>query len=109
MNTELKVTSNLSGLARRLVVESILDEGTADNACTESNKKNKTLLSWLIRNKTADPAALASAASDEYGIPMIDIRAFDLARHRSAWSVKRSLKNTRPCPFICGATNCSSG
>ena len=26
MNTELKVTSNLNGLARRLVVESIMDE-----------------------------------------------------------------------------------
>ncbi len=76
MNTELKVTSNLNGLARRLVVESIMDEATADNACTQSNKKNKTLLSWLIKNKAADPAALASAASDEYGIPLIDISGF---------------------------------
>jgi len=32
MNTELKITSNLNGLARRLVVESIVDEATADNA-----------------------------------------------------------------------------
>ena len=80
MNTELKITSNLNGLARRLVVESIMDEATADNACTQSNKKNKTLLSWLIKNKSADLAALASAAAEEYGIPLIDITAFDLGQ-----------------------------
>ena len=78
MNTELKITSNLNGLARRLVVASIVDEATADNACVQSSKKNKTLLGWLIKNKVANPAALASAAANEYGIPLIDISAFDL-------------------------------
>ena len=78
MNTELKITSNLNGLARRLVVESIVDEATAENASVQSSKKNKTLLGWLIKNKVANPAALASAAANEYGIPLIDISAFDL-------------------------------
>ncbi|MBT8048825.1 MAG: type IV-A pilus assembly ATPase PilB [Xanthomonadales bacterium] len=78
MNTELKVTSNLNGLARRLVEENILDAVAAENACTQSNKKNKTLLGWLIKTGAADAAALASAAAEEYGIPLIDIAAFDL-------------------------------
>ena len=78
MNTELKVTSNLNGLARRLVAEDIVDAVTAENACIQSNKKNKTLLSWLIKTNAADPAALAAAAAEEYGIPLIDIMAFDL-------------------------------
>ena len=78
MNTELKVTSNLNGLARRLVVENILDEAAAENACVQSSKRNKTLLGWLIKNKAANPAALASAAAEEYGIPLIDITAFNL-------------------------------
>ena len=59
MNTELKVTSNLNGLARRLVVENIVDAVTAENACAQSNKKNKTLLGWLIKTNAADPAAVA--------------------------------------------------
>ena len=80
MNTELKITSNLSGLARRLVEENVLDELSAVHACTQSNKKNKTLLAWLIKNNSADPAALAMAASEEFGIPLIDIRAFDLSQ-----------------------------
>jgi len=80
MNTELKVTSNLNGLARRLVVENIMDEVSAETACAQSNKKNKTLLSWLIKNKSAEPAALAAAAAEEYGIPLIDAAAFDLSQ-----------------------------
>ena len=56
MNTELKVTSNLNGLARRLVAENILDEATAANACAQSSKKNKTLLGWLIKNDSLDSA-----------------------------------------------------
>jgi len=78
MNTELKITSNLNGFARRLVKESILDNVTAEEACAQSNKKNKTLLSWLIKTGVADSASLAAAAADEYGIPLIDITAFDL-------------------------------
>jgi type IV pilus assembly protein PilB len=80
MNTEFKVTSNLNGLARRLVGSNILNEASAENACVESAKKNKTLLAWLIKNKAADSALLASAAAEEYGIPLIDISAFDLSQ-----------------------------
>ena len=80
MNTELKITSNLSGLARRLVEENVLDELSAVHACTQSSKKNKTLLAWLIKNNSADPTALAAAAAEEFGIPLIDIRAFDLSQ-----------------------------
>jgi len=80
MNTEFKVTSNLQGLARRLVAEDILDAAQAESAYVESNKKNKTLLAWLIKNNSADPDLLALAAAEEYGIPLIDIRAFDLSQ-----------------------------
>jgi type IV pilus assembly protein PilB len=80
MNTEFKVTSNLNGLARRLVMEDILDEAAAEAACIQSNKKNKTLLGWLIKNQAADADRLAAIASDEYGIPLIDISAFDLSQ-----------------------------
>ncbi len=80
MNTEFKVTSNLHGLARRLIAEDILDAAAAEAAYAESTRKNKTLLAWLIKTKAADSARLAAAAADEYGIPLVDIRAFDLSQ-----------------------------
>ncbi|MBT8063832.1 MAG: type IV-A pilus assembly ATPase PilB [Gammaproteobacteria bacterium] len=80
MNTEFKVTSNLHGLARRLVAENILDAASAENACVQSSKKNKTLLAWLIKSRAANSADLAAAAAEEYGIPLVDIRSFDLSQ-----------------------------
>jgi len=80
MSTELKVSSNLNGLARRLVGENILDEATAAHACAQSSKKNKTLLAWLIKNNSADLTLLAAAAAEEFGIPLIDISAFNLSQ-----------------------------
>ena len=65
MNTELKSTNNLQGLARRLVAESILDQPAAEAACVQSSNKNKTLLAWLIKTNAAEPLKLASAAADE--------------------------------------------
>ncbi len=80
MNTELKVTTKLHGLARRLVESNILDPAQAEEACAQAVKKNKSLLTWLIQSGNIKPAQLAAAAADEYGIPLIDIRAFDLSQ-----------------------------
>jgi len=79
MNTELKVSSKLNGLARRLVEDNVLDHARAEDACVQAAKKNKSLLSWLIQSGEVQPSLLAAAASEEYGIPQIDIRAFDLS------------------------------
>jgi type IV pilus assembly protein PilB len=80
MNTELKVASKLNGLARRLVEENVLNTAQAEDACTQAAKKNKSLLSWLIHSNAAEPGRLAAAAASEFGIPLIDIRAFDLSQ-----------------------------
>lgn len=80
MNTELKVTSKLNGLARRLVADNILDLAHAEEACAQAAKKNKSLLGWLISSGAASPEELANAAANEFGIPLIDVRAFDLSQ-----------------------------
>jgi type IV pilus assembly protein PilB len=80
MSSELKVSSNLHGFAHRLVNEGILTEMGAEEAHMEAARTNSTLLSCLIKSDKYDPAALAAAASDEYGIPLINIRAFDLSQ-----------------------------
>ena len=79
MNTELKVASPLNGLARRLVGDGVLSEEQATKACQEANKNSKSLLSHLLQHQQAPPTALAQAASTEYGIPLIDVNAFDLS------------------------------
>ena len=80
MSTELKVASTINDLARRLVESHILNPAQAANACAQASRKNQSLLGWLIQNGAAPPAQLAAAAAEEYGVPLIDIRAFDLSQ-----------------------------
>jgi type IV pilus assembly protein PilB len=80
MNTELKVTNQLNGLARRLVQDNLIDVQKAEDACSQASRKNQSLLGWLIQSGMVEPAQLAAAAANEYGIPLIDIRAFDLSQ-----------------------------
>ena len=79
MNTELKVSSQLRGFARRLVAEGLMEEQVAIDASFDASEKDLTILAWMIRNAGVEPEALATAASVEYGIPNIDIRAVDLS------------------------------
>ncbi len=79
MNTELKVASQLRGFARRLVAEGLMDESAAMQACENARQKGTTVLAWLIKENGLDPDVLASAASVEYGVPLIDSRAVDLS------------------------------
>ncbi len=79
MSTELKVSSHLHGFARRLVSEGLLEEQAALDAVESATKKGSTILAWMIREDGLDPELLASAASVEYGVPLIDANAFDLS------------------------------
>ncbi len=79
MNTELKVSKQLHGFARRLVAEGLMEEQAAFEANVEASKQGMTMLAWMIRNRQVESQALATAASVEYGIPQIDINALDLS------------------------------
>ncbi len=68
----------LSGLPRRLVQDGILDEKTIAEAAGEAKSKKSGLVAYLIDNELADPARVAVAASHEFGVPLLDLDAFDL-------------------------------
>ncbi|MFC1702600.1 ATPase, T2SS/T4P/T4SS family, partial [Pseudomonadota bacterium] len=79
MNTELKATSQLHGFARRLVADGLMEEQAARDASVHAGEKGLTILAWLIKQNDVDPEVLINAASVEYGVPIIDIRAVDLS------------------------------
>ena len=80
MNTELQVTGQLRGFARRLVAEGLLDEQSALKATDSARQKGTTVLDWLIREQELDADLLASAASIEYGVPQLNVQAMDLSQ-----------------------------
>ena len=68
----------LTGLPRRLVQDGILDEQTIADAAAEARSKKSGLVAYLVDNDLADPARVAVAASHEFGVPVLDLDAFDL-------------------------------
>jgi type IV pilus assembly protein PilB len=72
--------TGLTGLARRLVVDGILNESDARRAQETATKAKVPLVSYLVENALADAQAIALAASYEFGVPLVDISAIDLSQ-----------------------------
>jgi type IV pilus assembly protein PilB len=68
----------LTGLPRRLVQDGILDEQAIADAAVEAKAKKSGLVAYLIDNELADAARVAVAASHEFGVPVLDLDAFDV-------------------------------
>jgi len=69
---------NLSGLARKLVQDGIIDEAKATQAQEAANKKKKPFVGYLVENKLADAKKIAHSASEEFGVPLVDIDVVDI-------------------------------
>lgn len=68
----------LSGLARRLVADNLLGEDVAREATEQARKARVPFVTHLVQNKIVASKAIATSASEEFGIPLIDITALDV-------------------------------
>ena len=68
----------LSGLARRLVEDGVIDAKAAQKATEDSRRERVAFVSFLVRNNMARARAIAESASAEFGVPLMDLEAFDL-------------------------------
>ena len=68
----------LSGLARRLVEENILDADSAIRSTEEARKEGTPFVAYLVSNGLAESRTIAVSASEEFGVPLLDLSAFDV-------------------------------
>ncbi len=68
----------LSGLARRLVDEGIVDADAAIQATEEARKSATPLVSYLVQNGLVEARAIAASAAEEFGVPLMDLSVFDV-------------------------------
>ncbi len=71
--TSLKTT--LGGLSRRLAQDGIIDEAAAIEAKSAAKAEKVPLVSYLVANGLVDARDIAIAASQEFGVPLLDIDA----------------------------------
>ncbi|MGK0297563.1 MAG: type IV pilus assembly protein PilB [Gammaproteobacteria bacterium] len=69
---------HLSGLARKLVLDGLLDEAAAAEHHQNALKNKQGFVPYLVEKKLVPSAAIAVSASQEFGVPVIDINALDI-------------------------------
>jgi len=63
----------LSGLARRLVKDNLLDETQAQNYLDESKRDHKPFVNYLVDKAILGADLIAATASEEFGTPIFDL------------------------------------
>ncbi|MDP4917905.1 MAG: type IV-A pilus assembly ATPase PilB [Haliea sp.] len=74
-----RVIGQLSGLAGRLVVEGLLSAEAAKDAQREAAFQRVPLVKHLVEKLNLDSQRIAEVASAEFGVPLFDIKAFNMA------------------------------
>ncbi len=67
-----------SGLARRLVQDGLITDQQAQEAHAAATKQKKPFVSYLVENDIVDSQAIAHSASEEFGVPLLDIDAIEV-------------------------------
>ena len=68
----------LSGLARKLVMDGLLEEAAAADHHQKALSKKKAFAPYLVENNLVPSRDIAVAASQEFGVPVLDINAMDI-------------------------------
>jgi len=71
-------STNISGLARKLVLDGLLEEDKAIEAHEQATKKKTPLVRYLVEKELLDSSSIAHAASQEFGTPIFDLDSMDL-------------------------------
>ena len=82
MNQPATPTSRarLGGLAGRLIADGLLTADEASEAQREASTKRISFVQQLVDVKGIDSASIAAAASSEFGVPLLDLKAFDTSQ-----------------------------
>ena len=68
----------LGGLARKLVLDGLLDETDALDAAQEASDDRVPFVSHVVKKGLIDSAKIAQAAAEEFGAPLLDISVLRL-------------------------------
>ncbi|MFC3269941.1 type IV-A pilus assembly ATPase PilB [Vulcaniibacterium thermophilum] len=80
----------ITGVARRLVLDGVLEEQAAREAMAAASAERKPLPQFLLDKKVVTALQLAAANSVEFGIPLFDVESLD-AQHSAIKLVSEEL------------------
>ena len=71
-------SSKLTGLAKQLVVQSLLSEEDTISALDTAKKNKLPFVHHIVKNKLVNSLDIATLASTEFGAPLLDINAIEI-------------------------------
>jgi type IV pilus assembly protein PilB len=71
----------ITGIARRLVMDGAMDESSARAAMSTATEAKVPLTQWITEKKLVTASQMAAANAVEFGMPLLDVAAFDVAHN----------------------------
>jgi len=68
----------VTGLARKLVMDGLLTEEAAGKAWEEAIASKVPFVSHVVSNRLVSATAVAQVAADEFGVPLLDINSIEI-------------------------------
>ena len=96
-------TANLvgiTGIARRLVQDGVLEEAAARDAMAKAGAAKQPLPQWFAEKKLVTAAQLAAANALEFGMPLLDVSVFDGTQNAIALVSEELLRKHRVLPLF---------
>jgi type IV pilus assembly protein PilB len=91
---------NLTGIARKLVMDKHLDEPTALKAAEAANKENIQLTSYLVKNNIVPSQVIAMISSQEFGLPVFDLSVMDIEMAAFALVPEKLIAKLNAVPLL---------
>jgi len=73
----MAIAPKLTGLARKLILDGLITEESAVETQKQAQKEKVSFIKQLVVSKVLSAEKIAVAASQEFGIPLIDLAAMD--------------------------------
>lgn len=96
-------TANLvgiTGIARRLVQDGVLEEAAARDAMAKAGAAKQPLPQWFAEKKLVTAAQLAAANALEFGMPLLDVSVFDGTQSAISLVSEELLRKHRVLPLF---------
>src|SRR5213083_2897957 len=71
-------TTRISGLARALAQNSLLTESEAETLQNQANSANISFVEQVLLSKKLTAIQVATFAAQTFGVPLLDLNAFDI-------------------------------
>ncbi|MCB1738904.1 MAG: type IV-A pilus assembly ATPase PilB [Gammaproteobacteria bacterium] len=89
----------LTGLARKLVLDGLLDDDTAVRAWESALAEKVPFVRYCVEHKLVDAPIVAQLAAEEFGVPVVDLNALQVDADAVKMVQERIIRNHQALPI----------